>query len=127
MASISLPGASSTHAEISENTNINRDASMNIPGGHDADTVESAMGNLLDNVQEHIDFPLDSPGSKPSTSMMYDIAAKLSVEVHSNWRLFDGFELTEVGLSVAISKTTRSKGTMSSGSILKKGNAKREI
>lgn len=82
----------------------------NAPETHDANDVEKAMGDLLDQVHDQTDFPVDVPGTKPSQSMTYNVAAQLSVQVHSKWKLFDGCELTDVSLSLAVSKSTQSRG-----------------
>lgn len=88
-------------------------ASKASSGSHDiveADTVEKAMGDLLDQVQGQTNFPVSPPGTKLSSTLTYDVAAWLSVKVHGKWILFDGFELTDIGLKVALSKSTGSNG-----------------
>ena len=80
--------------------------------GDSADMIEKVMGELLDRVQAQTDFPVDKPGTKPSTSMTYSVAAQLSVAVRLGWKLFDNFELTDVRLSLAVTKTTHAGGVL---------------
>jgi hypothetical protein len=83
---------------------------VNQDGPEQADRVEKAMGDLLDQVQDQTSFPVDTPGSKPSTSSTYNVGAHLHLNIRANWVLFDGFELTNVKLGLAVSKRTHANG-----------------
>ena len=76
----------------------------------EADSIEETMGKMLDQVNQETAFPLAKAGDKPSTTLTYSIAAQLSVEIQTKWTLFEGFDLTNVKLEVAVSKRKGNRG-----------------
>ncbi|KAH6608209.1 hypothetical protein Trco_004522 [Trichoderma cornu-damae] len=81
------------------------------PSGDELDPVgrvEKAMGDLLDQVHDQTSFPVDTKADKPSATLKYSVGAHLTLDIAASWVLFEGFELTNIRLGLAVSKTTHS-------------------
>ncbi|TGJ85771.1 hypothetical protein E0Z10_g2974 [Xylaria hypoxylon] len=98
------------HSE--NNTNFNTSGRFGTPDDDNVDTIEKAMGRLLESAQQQTGFPLDTRGAEQSASVTYDVSAELSVHIRSTWKLLQGFELTGIKLSLAVQKTTHSSASI---------------
>lgn len=88
-----------------------------------AEAVEQAMGDLLARVQKETNLSVGLPEKEPpSTRLNYDVAAQLAISLQTKWTLFTGFELTDINLTVGVSKRTRTNGVSPSIEVAPSGH-----
>ena len=78
----------------------------------DIKTVETAVDGILNRVQSDLGFPfsVDQPSQKPSDVLDYHFHAGIEVYLNTQWKLFEGFTLTDITLKAAADKFKNSPG-----------------
>ena len=101
-------------SEIGTNAKIAHDVSPAASSVDDADitTVETAVDGILNRVQSDLGFPFSETqtGQKPSEVLDYHFHAGIEVYLNTQWKLFEGFTLTEITLKAAAEKFKNSPG-----------------